>query len=149
MRTALTSIALACALLIGAGSAQASTAPKIHHVWVIMLENEGYAATFGNPSADPYLASTLPAQGALLENYYATGHESNDNYISLVSGQPPNPENQADCPSFNDFTLPFTEPNGVEGGVGCVYPASVANIGTQLSAAKRKWKGYMEDMGND
>ena len=40
-----------------------------------------------------------PSQGALLENYYATGHESNDNYISLVSGQPPNAENQADCPS--------------------------------------------------
>ena len=142
--------ALLCALAITPSVAAATyRTPRIRHVFVIVLENQGYAATFGNPAADPYLASTLPAQGALLENYYATGHESNDNYIALVSGQPPNPENQADCQSFNDFTLPSTEPNGVEGGVGCVYPSSVASIGTQLSAAKLKWKGYMEDMGND
>src|SRR5436309_2269780 len=142
--------ALLCALAITPSVAAASyRTPRIRHVFVIVLENQGYAATFGNPAADPYLASTLPAQGALLENYYATGHESNDDYIALVSGQPPNPENQADCQSFNDFTLPSTEPNGVEGGVGCVYPSSVASIGTQLSAAKLKWKGYMEDMGND
>ena len=69
-----------------------------------MLENENYASTFGTPSADPYLASTLPKRGALLENYYGTGHESNDNYISLVSGQPPNAQNQADCQIFDNFT---------------------------------------------
>jgi hypothetical protein len=30
-----------------------------------------------------------------------------------------------------------------------VYPASVANIGTELSTAGKKWKTYQEDMGND
>jgi phosphatidylinositol-3-phosphatase len=39
--------------------------------------------------------------------------------------------------------------NGVETGTGCVYPAEVPTIGNQLSAAKRSWKAYMEDMGND
>ena len=67
-------------------------------MFVIVLENEGYSSTFGEPSSDPYLASTLPAQGALLENYYATGHESNDNYISLDLRPAAQPENQADCP---------------------------------------------------
>src|SRR3981081_3792768 len=76
--------------------------PKIRHVFVIVLENQGYAATFGTPGADPYLAQTLPAQGALLENYYATGHASNDNYISMVSGQPPNAQNQGDCPAVDN-----------------------------------------------
>ena len=143
-------MALAFALSAGAATAQASfTPPKIRHVFVIMLENQGYAATFGNPSADPYLAQTLPAQGALLENYYATGHASNDNYISLVSGQPPNAQNQADCPQFDNFTGALMLPNGVETGTGCVYPAEVANIGTQLSALKLTWKAYEEDMGND
>jgi phosphatidylinositol-3-phosphatase len=123
--------------------------PKVRHVFVIMLENEDYASTFGEPAADPYLARTLPAEGALLENYYATGHESNDNYISLVSGQPPNPQNQADCQFYDDFTDPSTEADGVEGGTGCVYPASVANIGTQLTAADKTWKAYEQDMGND
>jgi hypothetical protein len=135
--------------LSGAASAQAAfTPPKIRHVFVIMLENQGYSATFGNPSADPYLAQTLPAQGALLERYYATGHLSNDNYISLVSGQPPNAQNQADCPRFDNFSGAIMLPNGVETGTGCVYPAEVPNIGTQLSAAKQTWKAYMEDMGN-
>jgi hypothetical protein len=40
-------------------------------------------------------------------------------------------------------------PNGVEAGTGCVYPAEVQNIGTQLSASGKKWKAYMQDMGND
>jgi hypothetical protein len=123
--------------------------PRIRHVWVIMLENEEYAKTFGDPAADPYLAETLPSEGALLEDYYATGHESNDNYVSLVSGQPPNPDNQADCQDYNNFVDPVTRSDGVEEGIGCVYPASVENIGTQLSARKRKWKAYEEDMGND
>jgi len=142
-------IAAACGLSLFAANARAATTlPKVKHVWAIMLENEGYAATFGNPAADPYLAQTLPAQGALLENYYATGHASNDNYVSLVSGQPPNAQNQADCPQFDNFSGAIMLSNGVETGTGCVYPAEVANIGTQLSAAKKTWKAYMEDMGN-
>jgi hypothetical protein len=123
--------------------------PKVKHVFVIMLENEDYATTFGEPAADPYLAKTLPSDGALLSEYFATGHESNDNYISLVSGQPPNPENQADCQIYSNFLAPVTLADGVEGGAGCVYPASVANIGTQLTAAHRSWKAYEQDMGND
>ena len=111
--------------------------PRVRHVFVIVLENEGYTATFGDPAADPYLAQTLPAEGALLENYYATGHESNDNYISLVSGQPPNAQNQADCPRFDNFVGALMLEDGVESGTGCVYPAEVQNIGTQLTAAKR------------
>ncbi|HTA05474.1 MAG TPA: hypothetical protein VK774_03850, partial [Solirubrobacteraceae bacterium] len=103
--------------------------PKVRHIWVIVLENEDYAATFGSPLDDPYLAQTLPAQGALLTNYYGTGHESNDNYISLVSGQPPNVETQADCQLFGDFVGALELPGGIEGGEGCVYPASVQNIG--------------------
>jgi phosphatidylinositol-3-phosphatase len=123
--------------------------PKIHHVFVIVLENEDYASTFGDPSSDPYLAQTLPSQGALLEDYYATGHESNDNYISLISGQPPNVENQADCQLFSEFVGTELQANGVENGEGCVYPETVANIGTQLTAAGMSWKAYEQDMGDD
>jgi hypothetical protein len=114
-----------------------------------MLENEGYPATFGNPSADPYLATTLPARGALLSNYYATGHLSNDNYISFVSGQAPNPSNQADCQTFANF--PATATVAADGQItdaGCVFPASVPTVANQLTASGLTWKGYMEDMGN-
>jgi hypothetical protein len=148
-------ITLALALLctfVAAGGAQARKKfhlPKVRHVFVILVENQGYKETFGNPSADPYLAKTLTAQGALLENYYAIGHVSNDNYIALVSGQPPNPDTQGDCLTFSNFVGAKSEPGGVEGGIGCVYPANVASIGAQLSAAGLGWKGYMQDMGNN
>jgi hypothetical protein len=133
----------------GAARPKPCKQPRVRHVWVIVLENQSYASTFGEPAADPYLAQTLPAQGALLQNYYATGHESNDNYLSLVSGQPPNTQTQADCQIFSDFAGGLELPGGVEAGEGCVYPSSVQNIGTQLSAAGRKWKAYQQDMGND
>jgi hypothetical protein len=130
-------------------NAQTRVAPKIGHVFVITLENEGYAGTFGDPSADPYLASTLPKEGALLTGYYGTGHESNDNYVSMISGQGPNPQNQADCQIYSSFigTGPIFPP-GQAVGTGCVYPASVPTVADQLTTAGRTWKGYMEDMGN-
>jgi hypothetical protein len=120
----------------------------VKHVFVIVLENQSYASTFGNPSADPYLAQTLPAKGALLTNYFGTGHESNDNYVAMVSGQAPNPQNQADCQAYTDFVGVGTVPPGQAIGSGCVYQSSVQTVATQLSSAHRTWKGYMEDMGN-
>jgi phosphatidylinositol-3-phosphatase len=109
LRVCVAAATLACAAAAASGAQAAASPsttfklPPVRHVFVIVLENQGYAATFGNPAADPYLAQTLPAEGALLENYYATGHESNDNYVSLISGQPPNAQNQADCPRFDNF----------------------------------------------
>ena len=62
----------------------------IQHVFVIVLENESSESTYlHNPH--PYLGKVLQRQGTLLTNYYATGHVSLDNYISMISGQAPNP----------------------------------------------------------
>lgn len=140
---------LAAAVPAGAHTTHPYKPPKIGHIFVIALENQDYESTFGDPAADPYLAQTLPEEGALVPNYYATGHESNDNYISLVSGQPPNTENQADCQIFSEFIGALILPGGVEAGERCVYPAAVSSIGTQLSAAGRNWKAYEQDMGNE
>jgi phosphatidylinositol-3-phosphatase len=141
--------------LVASSSATAAATPPaagrgvhITHIWNIVLENQSYASTFGSPAADPYLATTLPGQGALLENYYGIGHESNDNYIALVSGQPPNLQNQLDCQLFDDF-VGLGDVDGIEVGTGCVYPADIGTIGNQLTATGRSWKTYQEDMGND
>lgn len=123
--------------------------PPVKHVFVIVLENESYSSTFGRPSAFPYLARTLVKRGALLRNYYATGHASADNYISLVSGQPPTPQTQADCGTFSDVSGGKLLPGGVQTGTGCVYPKAVKNIGNQLTSAGKSWKAYEQDMGND
>ena len=47
---------------------------KIRHVWLIILENKSYDATFTGLNNNSYLWKTLPSQGALLKNYYGTGH---------------------------------------------------------------------------
>ena len=123
--------------------------PAVRHVFVIVLENEDYANTFGSPSADPYLATTLPSEGALLTQYFGIGHFSNDNYIALISGQAPNPDNQGDCLHYLDFPpAATTEPSGQITGSGCVFPSDVPTVASQLDAAHLTWKAYMEDMGN-
>jgi len=120
------------------------------HVWVIELENQGYAQSFGAPSADPYLARTLLRRGALLAGYYATGHASAGNYIAQVSGQAPSLGTQADCPLWVPFPGHLAAgPYHQLLGEGCVYPAAVPTLGSQLSAAGRRWAAYLQDMGND
>jgi hypothetical protein len=129
-----------------------SKLPLIRHVFVIMLENNGYSATFGSPASDPYLATTLPSQGALLPNYYGIGHFSNDNYAGFISGQPPNSDNQLDCLSSKYVDFPPSagqDGNGIQQGAGCVYPAAVKTVADQLTGEGLTWKGYMEDMGNN
>jgi hypothetical protein len=76
----------------------------VKHVWLIILENKSYDSTFTGLNQNSYLWQTLPQQGALLTNYYGTGHFSMDNYISLVSGQSPSFGTQDDCSTTANMT---------------------------------------------
>jgi len=135
-----------------------TAAANIRHVFVIVLENKSYADTFGTSTQDPYLQQTLVPQGALLTQYYGTGHVSLDNYISLISGQAPTRDTDNDClPGFtgtvgnyNNVVQTGWAPQGqVVATGGCIYARNVANLPMQLEAAGLSWRGYMEDMGND
>src|SRR5215472_7033347 len=107
------SASLAVCMLIAAVSSRAASGPAapapshplppIRHVFVLLLENQSYALTFGAQSPAPYLARTLPARGALLTQYYAIGHASLDNYVALISGQAPNEATQLDCAVYENF----------------------------------------------
>ena len=160
MRTSTLLTALLAAMMLApAGGASAAagesplggSTPPVRHVFVLMLENETATVTFEKKSPAPYLATTLPARGALLANYYGIGHASLDNYIALISGQAPNEKTQLDCPLFADFILqqPGLDAHGQVLGVGCVYPKIVKTLPDQLEPAGFTWKGYMEDMGKD
>jgi hypothetical protein len=142
-------VAILCAvvasLAFSAATAGAASLPPIKHVWIVVLENKNYATTFGSGSQAPYLAKTLPAYGQLLTQYYGIGHHSLDNYITMISGQPPNPDTQSDCQTFSDFTGTVRS-DGVAIGHGCVYPAAAQTIGDQLEAKGLTWKQYAEDM---
>jgi Phosphoesterase family len=139
---------------------------KVKHVWLIILENKSYDASFTGLNNNTYLWKTLPQQGVLLKNYYGTGHFSLDNYISMVSGQATQPDTQADCPFYDQFSgnvdtsgslwtnrdygqvASAQGPNAEAGTNGCVYPASVPTLFNQFDAAGVSWKGYSQDLGN-
>src|ERR1700683_2341181 len=147
----------ACAVAIltcgahGAVPAPTPALPPIRHVFVLLLENEAYPVTFGGQSPAPYLSKTLPAQGALLTEYYSIGHASLDNYIALISGQAPNEETQLDCAIFRDFraSAAALDDHGQLRGSGCVYPPLVKTLPDQLEAAGLSWKAYLAEMGKD
>jgi hypothetical protein len=141
----------ALSLLLFLAIQAAAQRPPIRHVFTIILENKSYDETFGPNSAAPYLSQQLTAQGELLTNYYGIGHNSLDNYITLVSGQAPNIDTQSDCQIYQDFipgSAVQVDANGQAVGQGCVFPAEVQTIADQLAARQLTWRGYMEDMSS-
>ena len=143
-------LAIAGGLACRATAEPAGTPPhRISHVFLIVLENEGFDQTFGPGSPAPYLARALTRQGVLLSHYYATGHESLDNYLAMVSGQAATPETRDDCELFADFAQTGTTSDGQAIGRGCVYPKSVKTLADQLTAHGQTRRAYLEDMGND
>jgi Phosphoesterase family len=183
-------VAASVALLVGAlasansSSASADSRPsgltisstglktgQIKHVWLIILENKSYDATFTGLNQNSYLWKTLPSQGVLLKNYFGTGHSSQDNYLSMVAGQAPEEDTQSDCSVQNyDFgsnssivtaknanygqvasTANGAQPSGANapnGANGCTYPTDAPTLFNQLDAAGQTWKGYAQDLGN-
>ena len=146
----------------------------IKHVWLIILENKSYDATFTGLNQNSYLWKTLPSQGVLLKDYYGTGHSSMDNYLSLVSGQAPEEDTQEDCSvsdkligpnsdildsgslatdkNFGQMNSPAnaSQPSGANaplGENGCTYPTDVPTLFNQFNAAGVAWKGYAQDLG--
>src|SRR5271166_3396003 len=103
-------VALSAVIPLGSNVAADASGPTtvgglaagaIHHVWLIILENKSYDETFTGLNSNSYLWQTLPSEGVLLKNYYGTGHTSQDNYISLASGQGPQQDVQNDCAVVN------------------------------------------------
>ncbi len=147
---------LLCLATAGAANGQRASSDvsaahhKVGHVWTIILENKSYEATFTGLNANDYLWKTLPSYGALLRQYYGTGHYSLDNYISLVSGQSPSPDLQADCGTYKNVAPGLPAPDGQTfASSGCVYPKQTHTLFDQLDSVGASWKVYAQDMGND
>jgi hypothetical protein len=138
---------LLLALLVFAAPANAAGPPPIRHVFVIVLENKGFSDTFGPTGqlSAPYLARDLPAQGELMTRYYGIGHSSADNYLAMVSGQPPTPASQGDCPDpVKAVPRDAQAPYNIATGDGCQYPDNFPTIADQLVAKGFTWRGYNE-----
>lgn len=87
-----------------------------------MEENQGYAATLGDCSADPYICS-LASEYASANNWYGVYHPSLPNYLAFTSGS------TQGCASDS-----------------CPGPYSVNNLGNQLNMAGIPWTAYLESM---
>jgi hypothetical protein len=171
-------VILAATLVQMSGATEAGAQPIVraalapgsnNNILVIDIENESFSSTFGAGSPATYLNGTIVPQGELLQNYYAIGHVSLDNYIAQVSGQAPTPQTAADCfGSYTNVSPGTDDPNssaepGQVDGTGCVYPAPTSTthgaptIADQLDATDppnptthvASWREYAEDMGND
>src|SRR6516162_1087063 len=92
------------------------------HIVVVMEENHSFSEIIGSSSA-PYINS-LTQQGALFTNSFAIEHPSEPNYLDLFSGS-----NQ-----------------GITSDACPVGPFSVANLGSELTAAGETFTGFSEDL---
>ncbi|HZQ29105.1 MAG TPA: alkaline phosphatase family protein [Acidimicrobiales bacterium] len=130
-------VALAAMVLVPS-TARASTTehvPALKHVFVIVLENEDFATSWGPDSPATYLNS-LVRRGAFADRYYGVSHLSADNYIAMTSGQPPTPVFQSDC---QNWAMCYgSEKARVDGG---------RSIVDQLEEKGLTWGAYMESMG--
>jgi hypothetical protein len=121
----------------GTGLRAASTTegvPRLKHVFVIVLENEDFDASWGPKSPAKYLNSLVP-HGAFATHYYGVSHLSADNYIAMTSGQSPSPAFNADCMNWSSCYLSEK-----------VRPDAGRNVGDQLDDAGDSWAAWMGGM---
>lgn len=101
--------------------------PHMNHVFVIMMENTGYATLLTPANTSTAFIRTLAASYGLETRYYGVTHPSLPNYVAATSGSTwgsnSDTEAQASAGSF-DHTSLFDE----------------------MTQAGVTWKGYMESM---
>ena len=85
-------------------------------------------------------------EGAYLPNYYGIGHQSLDNYLALISGQPPNVATQADCQTYSDFSRAATRRTVSPSAKVASIPTAVQTIANQLEDSGHTWRSYNQDM---
>ena len=142
-RVSLAAAAFSAVAAVGVAGGAASSAvtsgrlegvPALKHVFVIVLENENFATSWGPTSSAHYLNS-LRAQGAFADEYFADGHVSADNYMAMTSGQTPTPLFESDCQNW--LSCKTFEQTTTGGG---------RSIADQLQEAHLTWVGAMDSM---
>lgn len=98
--------------------------PRFDHVFLIMMENTDYGQLIGDRKDAPYMNS-LAARGAVLANYQAVYHPSDENYLAIAGGD-----------TFVSRGVYF--PN---------IHVAAGNLGDLLEAAGKSWRTYEEGMG--
>jgi len=98
--------------------------PRFDHVFLIMMENTDYGQLIGDRRDAPFMNS-LAGRGALLADYQAIYHPSDENYLAIAGGD-----------AFVSHGIYF--PN---------IHVTAGNLGDLLEAAGKSWREYEEGMG--
>jgi hypothetical protein len=109
------------------GTVRAGNLPPIRTVFIILMENQNWAAVEGSPSA-PYINNTLLPLAAHCEQYYNPPgmHPSLPNYLWLEAG--------------TNFGLYDDNPPAID------HQSTTNHLVTLLNHAGISWKTYQEDI---
>ncbi|MEU4191866.1 alkaline phosphatase family protein [Kribbella sp. NPDC026611] len=107
-----------------APTSQAAAVPVFDHIVLVMFENHAYSQISGSSSAPTF--NSLAGQGAKFSQAYGVTHPSEPNYLAIFSGK----------------TQGVTDDS-------CPHTYSGSNLGSQLIAAGKTFKGYSESMPSD
>jgi hypothetical protein len=116
---------LATCLLISAPAGGQSTFPRYNHVFLIIMENEGYKQIIGNQDAP--IINALAQDYGLATNYTGVGDPSEPNYVAMLGG--------------DTFGINSDDPYWFPG-----HTVNAANLMSQLEGAGKTWRGYFQTM---
>ena len=117
-------VAVALATSSSAPKAQAGV-PPYDHVFLLIMENEGYEQIIGNPFAP--MINALARDYGLATNYSGVADPSEPNYVAMLGG--------------DFFGITNDDPYWFPG-----QTISAHNLMSQLEAAGRTWRGYYQSI---
>ena len=116
----------AALLALAASASQAQTAfPHYDHVFLIIMENEGYNQVVGNQFAP--ILNALAKDYGLATNYTGVADPSEPNYVAMLGG--------------DFFGINTDDPYWFPG-----QTISADNLMSQLERAGKTWRGYFQSM---
>ena len=116
------------------------TVPHYNHIVEIMMENQNYGTIIGNSNA-PQINALANTYG-LATNYYGVTHPSEPNYMASLGGSyfGVQDDNQYYCTAALATTDPLCAGSTVD------HTVNAPNLGDQLTAAGKTWKGYFQNL---
>ena len=118
-------VALCLAFAACAPTLQAQAFPQYDHVFLIIMENEGYSQIIGNTYAP--ILNALAKDYGLATNYRGVADPSEPNYVAMLGG--------------DFFGINSDDPYWFPGNT-----VNADNLMYQLVGAGKTWRGYFQGM---
>lgn len=102
-----------------------TTFPQYDHVFLIIMENEGFKQIIGNQNAP--ILNALANDYGLATNYTGVGDPSEPNYVAMLGG--------------DTFGITSDDPYWFPG-----QTVNASNLMSQLDSSGKTWRGYFQNM---